>query len=111
MPDLRQTFSGETDQAYTNTLADYAALGYTFVSADAGASAGTYDRDDSKTQVYLVHLTHGTVVVDGGRENDPNHDSYTSTVTSTVHYVYETDQTEAKPDSVQEKNFTASVTS
>ncbi|WP_386085185.1 mucus-binding protein [Weissella cibaria] len=110
VPDLRQTFSGETDQAYTNTLADYAALGYTFVSADAGASAGTYDRDDSKTQVYLVHLTHGTVVVDGGRENDPNHDSYTSTVTSTVHYVYETDQTEAKPDSVQEKNFTASVT-
>ncbi|WP_099087513.1 mucin-binding protein [Weissella cibaria] len=108
--DLRQTFSGETDQAYTNTLADYAALGYTFVSADAGASAGTYDRDDSKTQVYLVHLTHGTVVVDGGRENDPNHDSYTSTVTSTVHYVYETDQTEAKPDSVQEKIFTASVT-
>ncbi|WP_261722424.1 mucin-binding protein [Weissella cibaria] len=58
----------------------------------------------------MVHLTHGTVVVDGGRENDPNHDSYTSTVTSTVHYVYETDQTEAKPDSVQEKNFTASVT-
>ncbi|WP_259713579.1 mucin-binding protein [Weissella cibaria] len=110
VPDLRQTFSGETDQAYTNTLADYAALGYTFVSADAGASAGTYDRDDSKTQVYLVHLTHGTVVVDGSRENDPNHDSYTSTVTSTVHYVYETDQTEAKPDSVQEKIFTASVT-
>ncbi|MCT0957891.1 mucus-binding protein [Weissella cibaria] len=110
VPDLRQTFSGETDQAYTNTLADYAALGYTFVSADAGASAGTYDRDDSKTQVYLVHLTHGTVVVDGGRENDPNHDSYTSTVTSTVHYVYETDQTESKPDSVQEKIFTASVT-
>ncbi|UOX37561.1 mucin-binding protein [Weissella cibaria] len=110
VPDLRQTFSGETDQAYTNTLADYAALGYTFVSADAGASAGTYDRDDSKTQVYLVHLTHGTVVVDGGRENDPNQDSYTSTVTSTVHYVYETDQTEAKPDSVQEKIFTSSVT-
>ena len=108
--ELRQTFSGETDQAYTNTLSDYASHGYTYVSSDKEATAGTYDRDDAATQVYLVHLTHGTVVVDGGREDDPNHDSYTSTVTSTVHYIYESDKTEAKPDSVQEKIFTATVT-
>lgn len=108
--ELRQTFSGETDQAYTNTLSDYAKLGYTFVSAEAGATAGTYDRDDTASQIYVVHLDHGTVVVDGGREDDPNHDSYTSTVKSTVHYVYEADNATAKPDSVQEKTFTASVT-
>lgn len=110
VPDLRQTFSGETDQAYTNTLADYAAAGYTFVSAEAGATAGVYDRDDTATQIYLVHLTHGTVIVDGGREDDPNHASYTATVTSTVHYIYEADQSTAQPDSVQKKVFTASVT-
>ncbi|WCE24305.1 mucus-binding protein [Weissella cibaria] len=110
VPDLRQTFSGETDQAYTNTLADYAAAGYTFVSAEAGATAGVYDRDDTATQIYQVHLTHGTVIVDGGREDDPNHASYTSTVTSTVHYIYEADQSTAQPDSVQKKVFTASVT-
>ena len=108
--ELRQTFSGETDQAYTNTLSDYASLGYTYVSSDKEATAGTYDRDDTATQVYLVHLTHGTVVVDGGREDDPNHDSYTSTVTSTIHYIYESDKSEAKPDSVQKKTFTATVT-
>ncbi|WP_242051045.1 mucin-binding protein [Weissella confusa] len=108
--ELRQTFSGETDQAYTNTLSDYVSLGYTYVSSDKEATAGTYDRDDTATQVYLVHLTHGTVVVDGGREDDPNHDSYTSTVTSTIHYIYESDKSEAKPDSVQKKTFTATVT-
>ncbi|WP_242050950.1 mucin-binding protein [Weissella confusa] len=108
--ELRQTFSGETDQAYTNTLSDYATLGYTFVSAEAGATAGTYDRDDAATQTYTVHLNHGTVVVEGGREDDPNHGSYTSTVTSTVHYIYEADNSTAEPDSVQKKTFTASVT-
>ncbi|MDY2528843.1 hypothetical protein SOP56_03085 [Weissella confusa] len=108
--ELRQTFSGETDQAYTNTLSDYVSLGYMYVSSDKEATAGTYDRDDTATQVYLVHLTHGTVVVDGGREDDPNHDSYTSTVTSTIHYIYESDKSEAKPDSVQKKTFTATVT-
>ncbi|WP_242458217.1 mucin-binding protein [Weissella confusa] len=108
--ELRQTFSGETDQAYTNTLSDYATLGYTFVSAEAGATAGNYDRDDTATQIFVVHLNHGTVVVDGGREDDPNHDSYTSTVTSTVHYIYEADNSTAEPDSVQKKTFTASVT-
>ncbi|TGE75615.1 mucin-binding protein [Weissella confusa] len=108
--ELRQTFSGETDQAYTNTLSDYATLGYTFVSAEAGATAGTYDRDDAATQTYTVHLNHGTVVVQGGREDDPNHGSYTSTVTSTVHYIYEADNSTAEPDSVQKKTFTASVT-
>ena len=108
--ELRQTFSGETDQAYTNTLSDYVSLGYMYVSSDKEATAGTYDRDDTATQVYLVHLTHGTVVVDGGREDDPNHDSYTSTVTSTIHYIYESDKSEAKPESVQKKTFTATVT-
>lgn len=108
--ELRQTFSGETDQAYTNTLSDYATLGYTFVSAEAGATAGNYDRDDTATQIFVVHLNHGTVVVDGGREDDPNDDSYTSTVTSTVHYIYEADNSTAEPDSVQKKTFTASVT-
>ncbi|MBC6499713.1 hypothetical protein H7R52_16815 [Weissella confusa] len=72
--------------------------------------AGNYDRDDTATQIFVVHLNHGTVVVDGGREDDPNHDSYTSTVTSTVHYIYEADNSTAEPDSVQKKSPTGDTT-
>ncbi len=90
----RQSLHGAADASYTNTLWDYASVGYELVKKDTGAESGTYDADPSSDQNYYVYLTHGMKQVVGTPVN----------VKRTIEYIYrggpKTGTPVTKPDQV-----------
>ncbi len=94
MTKQRQSLHGAADASYTNTLWDYASVGYELVKKDTGAESGTYDADPSSDQNYYVYLTHGMKQVVGTPVN----------VKRTIEYIYrggpKTGTPVTKPDQV-----------
>ncbi len=94
--------SGKTNakSGYTtaNDIQAYKDLGYVLVSDSTNGAEIVFDNDDAKDQTFEVHLKHGTTHTNATDENAEQ-----KTVTETIHYVYENNQT-AQPD------YTAAVT-
>ena len=94
--------SGKTNakSGYTtaNDIQTYENLGYTLVSDSTNGAEIVFDNDDKNDQAFEVHLKHGTTHTNATDENAEQ-----KTVTETIHYVYENNQT-AQPD------YTAAVT-
>ena len=94
--------SGKTNAKSGYTTAQdiqaYKDLGYVLVSDDTNGAEIVFDNDDKNDQAFEVHLKHGTTHTNATDENAEQ-----KTVTETIHYVYENNQT-AQPD------YTAAVT-
>ena len=94
--------SGKTNakSGYTtaNDIQTYENLGYTLVSDATNGAEIVFDNDDAKDQTFEVHLKHGTTHTNATDENAEQ-----KTVTETIHYVDENNQT-VQPD------YTAAVT-
>ena len=73
------TITGVSDAASTYTTAEriqaYLAQGYTLVS-DGYPTDFTFDRDDSKTQAYEVHLKHATITITPSDPKTPSQPIY-----------------------------------
>ena len=94
--------SGKTNakSGYTTAkdIQAYKDLGYVLVSDSTNGAEIVFDNDDKNDQAFEVHLKHGTTHTNATDENAEQ-----KTVTETIHYVYENNQT-AQPD------YTAAVT-
>ena len=94
--------SGKTNakSGYTTAkdIQAYKDLGYVLVSDSTNGAEIVFDNDDKNDQTFEVHLKHGTTHTNATDENAEQ-----KTVTETIHYVYENNQT-AQPD------YTAAVT-
>ena len=94
--------SGKTNakSGYTTAkdIQAYKDLGYVLVSDSTNGAEIVFDNDDAKDQTFEVHFKHGTTHTSATDEKADQ-----KTVTETIHYVYENNQT-AQPD------YTAAVT-
>ena len=94
------TGNSDTQSDYTtkDAIKQYTDQHYVLVSDDTKGQPITFDHDDKNDQAFEVHLKHGTTHTNATDENAEQ-----KTVTETIHYVYENNQT-AQPD------YTAAVT-